>query len=60
MSEKTAWETCPSCNGSGLELNMAGEPDKCWECKGDTVVRARDEHGRFIANPREQQPPVES
>jgi DnaJ-class molecular chaperone len=49
-----AWETCPSCAGSGLGLNMAGEPDCCRECKGDTVVRARDERGRWIPNPREE------
>lgn len=53
LTEKTAWETCPSCRGSGLALNMAGEPGPCWECKGDTVVRARDEKGRFLANPKE-------
>lgn len=56
MDEKTLtalkppYETCPSCSGSGLGLNMAGEPDNCWECKGDTVVRARDERGRFVGN----------
>lgn len=38
--EPVALETCPSCNGSGLQLNSAGEPDDCRECKGDTVVCA--------------------
>ena len=42
-----AYETCTHCNGTGLALNMAGEPDVCPECKGDTVVRARDRKGRF-------------
>lgn len=31
-------ETCPSCDGSGLALNMSGEPDECRECKGNTVI----------------------
>ena len=39
-AEPVAWETCPNCNGSGLQLNSAGEPDDCRECKGDTVVCA--------------------
>ena len=43
-----AYETCCQCGGTGLALNMAGEPDKCPECKGDTVVRARDASGRFV------------
>jgi hypothetical protein len=32
------YERCSTCNGTGLALNMAGEPDECSECKGDTVV----------------------
>lgn len=43
-----AWEDCPSCDGTGMGLNMAGEPDACRECKGDTVIRARDEKGRYV------------
>lgn len=39
-AEPVALETCPSCNGSGLQLNSAGEPDDCRECNGDTVVCA--------------------
>jgi RecJ-like exonuclease len=34
--------TCEDCGGSGLMTNMAGEPDECSACKGNTVVyRAR-------------------
>lgn len=33
-----AHERCPSCDGSGLALNAAGEPDDCGRCHGDTVV----------------------
>lgn len=48
-----AWETCFVCNGSGMGLNMAGEPGNCWECKGEGVIRARDDKGRFLPNPPE-------
>ena len=50
------WETCPTCKGSGLGLNMAGEPDHCFECKGDTVVRARNDKGQFTGNSMEFRP----
>ena len=43
------YEECPSCDGSGLQLNtFDGEPDTCRECGGWCVVRARDEKGRFV------------
>lgn len=30
---------CPSCDGSGMQLNsFNGEPDICKECMGGTVV----------------------
>lgn len=46
---QTGYETCPSCGGSGLQSNtFNGEPEHCRECGGDTVVRARDEKGRFV------------
>lgn len=32
--------TCDDCGGTGLALNMAGEPDECRECHGNTVVDA--------------------
>ena len=32
------YETCYDCDGSGLALNGAGEPDECAFCRGDTVV----------------------
>lgn len=35
-----AYETCADCGGSGLALNMIGEPDVCSECHGDTVMPA--------------------
>lgn len=47
-AEPVAWETCPNCNGSGLQLNSAGEPDDCRECKGDTVVCALQERVRVL------------
>lgn len=47
---KTAYETCWNCDGSGLEVSpFNGEPTTCHTCKGNTVVRARDERGRFTA-----------
>lgn len=49
-----AYETCSRCNGTGFALNIAGEPDVCPECKGDTVVRARDASGRFVCLPEIQ------
>ena len=33
----TVYETCSRCGGSGLGLNMAGEPDECPQCKGNAV-----------------------
>ena len=46
-----AYETCASCGGSGLGLNCyTGEPDNCRECNGNTVVRRRDDRGRFVGN----------
>ena len=44
-----AYENCPDCSGTGLALNMAGEPDNCRNCR-DGLVRARDEKGRFTGN----------
>lgn len=44
--------TCPSCNGSGMQDGF-GEVTECWECHGDTTVRARDERGRFVTFPFE-------
>jgi len=32
------YEQCASCQGTGLYLNLAGEPDDCQECKGNTVT----------------------
>lgn len=32
--------TCDDCGGTGLALNMAGEPDECRECHGNTIVDA--------------------
>lgn len=47
-ARKTAYEPCWNCDGSGLESSpVNGEPTICHECRGDTVVRARDERGRF-------------
>lgn len=44
----SSYEDCPTCGGTGLMINtFSGEPDCCWECKGDSVVRRRDERGRF-------------
>lgn len=37
-----AYEKCESCNGSGLALNISGEPDECRDCRGNTVVPAPD------------------
>jgi hypothetical protein len=34
------FETCATCDGSGLALNGIGEPDLCPECRGNTVVRS--------------------
>jgi len=33
------YEACTACQGKGLTLNQAGEPDDCHECHGDTVVK---------------------
>jgi DnaJ-class molecular chaperone len=41
------YEPCFRCGGTGLVHNDNGEPDCCRECKGNTVVRARDKKGRF-------------
>jgi hypothetical protein len=40
--ELPAYEKCEDCDGSGLTLNMAGEPDTCRTCKGDTVTPVRE------------------
>lgn len=29
---------CDDCGGKGLLLNLAGEPDECPFCKGDTII----------------------
>jgi len=43
---------CDSCGGSGLELcAYSGEPTLCHECRGNTVVRARNERGQFTTIP---------
>lgn len=34
----TETETCPTCWGTGMQLNINGDPDECWTCKGNTVV----------------------
>ncbi len=34
---ETALQKCSRCDGSGLALNMAGEPDECPQCKGNAV-----------------------
>ena len=44
------YETCWWCEGSGLEVGISGEPAVCHKCHGDTVLRARDEKGRFISS----------
>ena len=44
-----AYENCPTCSGTGLTLNMAGEADNCPHC-WDGLVRSRDEKGRFKGN----------
>jgi DnaJ-class molecular chaperone len=36
-------EKCSRCDGTGLALNMAGEPDECPTCKGNTVAPALSE-----------------
>lgn len=46
----TAWEVCPSCRGAGLQDGMYG-PVMCYECKGNSMVRIRDERGRFTTRP---------
>ena len=46
IETKYAYESCPSCYGSGHFYN--GEVLKsCYHCHGDGVVRARDDKGRF-------------
>lgn len=48
----TAYKTCWLCEGSGMGPRMNGDPDgNCWECKGDGVLRIRDEKGRFARSP---------
>ena len=46
MVEYTAWELCGSCNGSGISMGI-WDIETCYWCKGDCVVRVRDEKGRF-------------
>ena len=36
----TKFDRCEDCNGSGLALNAAGEPDECRACRGNTVIPA--------------------
>lgn len=46
-----AYVKCPTCNGSGLtSADFTGEPTECYVCKGDTVVRNRDDKGRFVGD----------
>ena len=42
----SAYEQCASCSGHGLQNGLCG-PEPCWRCKGDGLVIARDEKGRF-------------
>lgn len=35
---------CDDCNGTGLALDMSGEPGVCRECKGNTVVQEHHPH----------------
>lgn len=44
--QRTAYITCPSCGGSGMQDYLNG-PGDCRTCSTDTVIRARDEAGRF-------------
>jgi hypothetical protein len=37
-AEPATYETCATCAGTGLALNMSGEPDECRNCGGDTVT----------------------
>lgn len=42
---------CPDCNGSGLVLNIIGEPDDCRDCGGSgieevTLAYRLDHNGR--------------
>lgn len=46
VGERTAYEVCRSCRGSGLQNGMEG-PVPCCSCSGQSIVRVRDEHGRF-------------
>jgi len=39
------YEKCPTCSGSGLALNTAGEPDECPECGGNTVISMEQYNG---------------
>lgn len=34
------YETCSKCGGSGMTIRDNGEPGLCYECRGNTVVRA--------------------
>lgn len=42
--------TCYDCSGYGLQDGIDG-PVYCWTCKGDCVIRDRDDKGRFITHP---------
>lgn len=46
----TAYETCPRCKGSGMQ-DYGYSIGECYECNGNTVVRARDKKGRFTKIP---------
>lgn len=48
--DRTAYEPCSHCGGSGMQDYMNG-PGDCSECRGDCYVRARDERGRFTTRP---------
>jgi DnaJ-class molecular chaperone len=48
--ERTAYEVCFGCRGSGLQDGIHG-PVTCYLCHGDCVLRLRDEKGRFITKP---------
>lgn len=45
--DEKEYVSCPSCGGSGFQLNMFGEPDVCYECKGNTVVTVETDEDRI-------------
>ena len=44
-------QTCSNCSGTGLVLNINGEPADCPECEGNSVVEVEADDGQ----PNEQQ-----